>query len=72
MDDMKQFWSSSVDFIDSGMEPSAIIHCMHQLTLLIAQNMAKYYPQKLIAVVLVQALKHCVGALSYTFDLISF
>ena len=69
MDEMKQFWCSSVDYIESNMEPGPVIHCMHQLTLLIMQNMGKYYPNKLIGMVLVQALKHCVGPLQIGRDM---
>ena len=60
LEELKQYWLTSVDYIDSQMDAGAVISCMHQLVLLIVGNMANYYPQKAISIMLVHALKHCV------------
>ena len=69
----KDFWNKHVDFIGSEMDAAAVIATMHQVTLLIVGNMAKYYKPEHVSMVLQHALRHCVrspvdGFLNLDFD----
>lgn len=59
-DECRTFWNESVDFLNPNVDSQAVIACMHQLTLLLVQNMDKYYTKKQIGVIILHCLKHCV------------
>lgn len=59
--ELKKYFNATVDFLNESMDPTQVIACMRQMTLLITHNMAKYWPSDAIGVVLSHALRHCVG-----------
>ncbi|CAK9003978.1 unnamed protein product [Durusdinium trenchii] len=64
-EELKKFFNSTVDFLNSDLDPNAVIACMHQLTLLITGNLQKYWKQEHTGILLSHALRHCVQPLVY-------
>lgn len=62
-DDLKKYFNSTVDFLNSDLDPTQVIACMHQLSLLVVGNLSKYWKADYVRVILSHALRHCVLSL---------
>lgn len=64
-DELKKYFNSTVDFLHENMDPTQVIACMHQITLLVVGNMSKFWSADCVGVMLSHSLRHCVGALVF-------
>lgn len=59
-DELKKYFNSTVDFLHENMDPTQVIACMHQITLLVVGNMSKFWSADCVGVMLSHSLRHCV------------